>query len=167
MARNRSGRRESMAWSTAGVALAVAAISLAAAPADTPQYDAEAKGTRWLDGPGGIKVKMLVEPTSLGGGELELGEITFPAEYKKSPPHRHAQVELFYVLEGKLGHAVNGVEHVIEPGMVGIVRPGDSVVHSVESDGPVRALVIWAPGGEAEILIKAGVFKPRPLDDES
>lgn len=166
MFRSKPQLRETFAWSLAGCALAVAAIAVAADQAPAPKYDASGKGTRWLDGPGGLKVKMLVEKSNLGGGEFELGEITFPAGYKKSPPHGHRQVELFYVLSGKLGHTVNGVAHTIEPGMVGIVRPGDRVEHSVESDEPVRGLVIWAPGGEAEMLIKSGVFKPRPLADD-
>jgi quercetin dioxygenase-like cupin family protein len=138
-------------------------LALAADQAET-KYTAAATGTRWLDGPSGIKVKMLVEKSNLGGDEVEIGEITFPAGYKPSPPHRHMHAELFYVLSGKLGHAVDGVEHTIEPGHVGIVRPGDTVVHSVLSAEPVRALVIWAPGGEAEMLIKSGIFKPRPIE---
>ena len=45
--------------------------------------------------------------------------------------------------------------------MVGIVRPGDVVVHRVISDVPVKALVIWAPGGEADRI--AGNFHQRPV----
>jgi hypothetical protein len=46
--------------------------------------------------------------------------------------------------------------------MVGIVRPGDSVSHRVVSEEPVRALVIWAPGGEVERL--ARFFEQRPIE---
>ncbi|MCH7475211.1 MAG: hypothetical protein IIA27_11105 [Gemmatimonadetes bacterium] len=42
-----------------------------------------------------------------------------------------------------------------------IVRPGDTVVHRVVSDVPVKALVIWAPGGEADRI--AGNFRQRPV----
>jgi quercetin dioxygenase-like cupin family protein len=146
--------------------LVVAGLAVADHDAKSSNYTPVSNGTRWLDGPGGVQVKMLLEAANLGGGEVEIGEITFPAGYKKSPAHRHAHVEIFYVLSGKLGHEVAGQKHVIEPGMLGVVRPGDSVVHSVESDEPVRALVIWAPGGEADALVKSGVFKPRPLDGQ-
>ncbi len=163
---NRRQFREILAWSVAGCALVGAAIAVAADKADGPKYAAASSGTRWLESPSGLTVKMLVEQSNLQGPEVEIGEITFPAGYKKSPPHRHGHVEIFYVLSGKLGHEVNGERHVIEPGMVGIVRPGDHVVHSVESDEPVRGLVIWTPAGEADALIKAGVFKARGIDDK-
>jgi quercetin dioxygenase-like cupin family protein len=155
--------REVLAWSVAGCSLLAAAVALAAHKADSPKYSPASSGTRWLDGPSGVKVKMLLEQANLGGTEVEIGEITFPAGYKKSPAHGHAHVEIFYVLSGKLGHEVNGAKHTLEPGMAGAVRPGDRVVHSVESSEPVRALVIWAPAGEADNLVKAGVFKSRSL----
>jgi quercetin dioxygenase-like cupin family protein len=173
MPRDRQRIREALAWSVAGCALACAVIAVAADKvvagnsADEPKYSVSTAGTRWLDSSSGLKIKMLVEQSNLGGSEVEIGEITFPADYKKSPPHRHGQVEIFYVRSGKLGHEVNGVKHVIGPGMVGIVRPGDRVVHSVESDEPVQGLVIWTPCGEADALIKAGVFKVRPIDDDA
>jgi hypothetical protein len=47
--------------------------------------------------------------------------------------------------------------------MVGIVRAGDQVIHHVVSDEPVKALVIWLPGGEAERLVGFG-FKERPVE---
>jgi quercetin dioxygenase-like cupin family protein len=166
MIQNRRQVRELLAWGVAGCALVGAAIALAADKADNPKYSAASSGTRWLESPSGLTVKVLVEQSNLQGTEVEVGEITFPAGYKKSPAHKHAHVEIFYVLSGKLGHEVNGQRHVIEPGMVGIVRPGDHVVHSVESDEPVRGLVIWTPGGEADALVKAGVFKSRPIDDK-
>lgn len=42
-----------------------------------------------------------------------------------------------------------------------MVRPGDTVVHRVVGDTPVRALVIWAPGGEVERIAPA--FRERPM----
>ncbi len=62
----------------------------------------------------------------------------------------HGTVEIFYVLSGELDHIVNDESHILTPGMVGIVRTGDSVVHRVVGDEPVKALVIWAPGGEID-----------------
>ena len=125
-------------------------------------YEESTKGTRWLEGRGGLKIKVLVEAANLGSGEVELGEITFPAG-SQGGDHRHGSIEIFYVLEGVMEHVVNGEVHRLEPGDVGIVKPGDSVSHRVEGDQPVRALVIWAPGGEAERI--AGGFSQRPIDD--
>jgi hypothetical protein len=42
---------------------------------------------------------------------------------------------------------VNGVEHRLGPGMVGVVKPTDEVMHRV-LEAPVKAVVIWVPGGE-------------------
>jgi hypothetical protein len=57
---------------------------------------------------------------------------------------------------------VNGTTHRLEPGMVGVVKQGDTVAHQVASTVPVRAVLVWAPGGEADRL--AQMFKARPVD---
>ena len=125
-------------------------------------YERGTSGTRWLEGNNGFSIKMLVERANLGGGEVEVGEITFPVGSGQSRrSHTHGAVEIYYILDGQLDHIVNDTSHVLDPGMVGIVRPGDGVVHRVLSDVPVRALVIWAPGGEADRI--AGNFRQRPV----
>jgi uncharacterized cupin superfamily protein len=55
--------------------------------------------------------------------------------------------EAFYVLQGELEHVVNGRSVKLSPGMVGSVRPPDTVRHKTGASG-AKALVIWAPGGE-------------------
>jgi mannose-6-phosphate isomerase-like protein (cupin superfamily) len=128
----------------------------------TQEYSRATRGTRYLES-GGLSIKMLVEAANLGGAEVELGEITFPVgSGANRRSHTHGRVEIFYILSGRLDHIVNERSHVLEPGMVGIVRPGDGVVHRVQGDEPVRALVIWAPGGEADRI--APFFEERPLD---
>ena len=75
--------------------------------------------------------------------------ITFPPG-TNSGEHPHGVTEIFYVLDGELEHVVNGDSHILTPGMLGYVKPPDLVNHRVAPDGsPARALVIWAPGGEA------------------
>ncbi len=136
----------------------------AAALAQTEQanYERATRGTRWLEAGSGLKIKILVEKSNLGGGEVELGEITFPVGTGSSRRgHTHSKVEIFYILAGELDHIVNGESHLLTPGMVGIVRPGDEVVHRVASDVPVKALVIWAPAGEADRI--AAFFTERPV----
>ena len=157
-----------IAWSASCglLVLVAAAAGFADDDAANTQYEAASHGVARLDGPSGVKIKLLVDKSNLGGTEFEIGEITFPATYKRGIPHRHGHVELFYVISGRLGHTVNGQKHVIEPGMVGIVRPEDTVAHSVESDEPVRALVVWAPGGEAEAMVSSGIFRSTPIEDE-
>lgn len=102
------------------------------------------------ESPGGgpINFKVLVDAANLGGEETRIAELTFSPDYE-GQPHTHDAIEIFYVLSGKLGHNVNGVAGVLEPGDIGIYRPGDTIIHSVESDEPVVVLTIWLPGGAA------------------
>ena len=97
---------------------------------------------------GGTRIRMLLDEANLGGSEVELAEITFPPN-THSRGHSHGATEIFYVLEGTLEHIVNGESHMLEPGMVGFVRPPDEVEHKTGPAGPVKALLVWAPGGEA------------------
>lgn len=119
------------------------------AQATDDDYARSGDGTRELVLGGGLRIRLLLEEANLGSSELEMAEITFPAG-SIGGGHRHGSTEIFYVLEGVLGHVVNGDEHRLEPGMVGVVKPGDEVAHRVVSEGPVRALVLWVPGGEAD-----------------
>lgn len=78
------------------------------------------------------------------------------------PGHLHESIEIFYILSGEFDHVVNGRSHVLTPGMVGIVRPGDRVLHRVLSNQPVRAIVVWSPGGEAGRI--ARFFRQHPVE---
>lgn len=141
-----------------------ASMLLALSPllAEEGSYDPAPSGTRWLEGAGGLAIKVLVEEANLGGSEVEIAEITFPAGTQGSN-HLHESTEIFYVLSGVMEHVVNDEPHRLEPGMVGVVRPGDRVAHRVLSDAPVKALVVWAPGGEAERLSQ--FFATRPIEE--
>jgi quercetin dioxygenase-like cupin family protein len=112
-------------------------------------YARVSAGTRSLTLGGGTTIKLLLEATNLGSAEIEVAEITFPVGTNPTTGHRHGALEIFYVVEGVLGHVVNGEQHRVEPGMVGVVKPGDEVMHRVLSDVPVKAVVLWVPGGES------------------
>lgn len=107
----------------------------------------------------GTTLKVLLDERNLGGGEIEIGEITFPPG-ANSGSHPHGSTEIFYVLSGELEHVVNGKSRLLRPGMLGFVRPPDTVNHIVPGDEPVRALVIWAPGGEARRIVSQWVEEP-------
>jgi quercetin dioxygenase-like cupin family protein len=101
----------------------------------------------------GTRIRMLLEEANLGGKEVEIGEITLPAGVN-SGEHLHGATEIFYVLSGELEHVVDGKSHLLKPGMLGFVRPPAKVNHVVPGTEPVKALVIWAPGGEARRIIE-------------
>jgi quercetin dioxygenase-like cupin family protein len=95
-------------------------------------------------GPGWIKV--LVEEATLGSTGAEMAEIYFPPGFKGTT-HPH-ELEIIYVLDGELDHIVNGESHILKPGMVGVVREPDLVVHRTNSTEGVHTLVIWPLGKE-------------------
>jgi quercetin dioxygenase-like cupin family protein len=114
-------------------------------------YDVVVTGTRQFEwdtdtGPGVIKV--LLEQSNLGGPGAEVAEIYFPPGYHGTT-HPH-ELEIIYVLDGELDHIVNGESHILGPGMIGVVREPDLVVHRTHSPGGVRVLVFWSLGGEVE-----------------
>lgn len=127
-----------------------AAVPSMATAQQGDDYDRRSDGVRVLELGGGTTIEVLLDASNLGTDELEVAEITFPVGMSPARGHGHGAMEIFYVVEGVLGHVVNGEEYRIEPGMVGVVKPGDEVIHRVLSDTPVRALVIWVPGGEAD-----------------
>ena len=134
-------------------------LTLACAPAGSAQqvdgYARSSSGTRTLTLGSGTVIKMLLDASNLGGGEVEVAEITFAVGQSATAGHHHGAMEIFYVIEGVLGHVVNGVEHRLEPGMVGVVRPEDEIIHRVLSDEQVKAVVLWVPGGEGDRIAPA------------
>ena len=93
----------------------------------------------------------------------DLAEIFFPYGPAPTRGHRHQSTEIFYIIEGELDHIVNGDSNVLTPGMVGIVRAGDEVIHKINSEIGVNALVIWVPGGEVDRI--AGFLNERPIEN--
>ncbi len=116
-------------------------------------YAIASSGTRQFqwdseNGPGWIKV--LIEEANLGGSGAEVIEIFFPPGHE-GQAHFH-ELEILYVIEGELGHIVDGEMHVLTPGMVGIVKYPQQVVHKTLSEDGVRVLVIWPLGNEVKGL---------------
>jgi len=131
-----------------------------AAAQQTAAYTRSSTGVREITLGSGTVIKMLLDASNLGSGEVEVGEITFPAGGPApTAGHRHGATEIFYIVEGVLGHVVNGQEHRLEPGMVGVVKPADEVMHRV-LEGPVKAVVIWVPGGEGSRIQPAERWRP-------
>jgi mannose-6-phosphate isomerase-like protein (cupin superfamily) len=127
-------------------------------------YNAASHGTQNLVlGP--VSIKILLDKSNLGRDDIEVGELNLPAGFDggKDSVHAHQRLEIFYVVEGILGHEVNGKIHTLNPGDVGFVYAGDQIRHSVLSDVPLKALVIWVPGGEADALVKLGGFKSEAI----
>ena len=133
-----------------------------AASVDTAKYEVAGNGTRrfeWDTETSPLWLKVLVDESSLGGPGAEIAEIFFPPKYEgESHPH---ELEIIYVLEGELGHIIDGVPHILKPGMVGIVKAPDLVIHKSESKEGARALVIWPLGKEVKAIEKEALGDPE------
>lgn len=125
-------------------------------------YRRSSTGTRVLENDAGTTIRILVEKSVLGDSGVEIAEATLPVGAGAGPAsHRHGVTEMIYVISGELDHVVNGTAHRLSPGMVGIVKPADTVIHRVVGTTPVKVLLIWSPGGEVERLAQR--FRQRPL----
>ena len=96
--------------------------------------------------PGGAQLRVLVDPISLGGNEVEVAELTLIPN-SDSGDHRHAVTETFYVLDGDMEQVINGKPVKLSPGMAVSIRSTDQVRHRAGPKG-AKVLVVWAPGGE-------------------
>lgn len=138
----------------------IAACSPDQPPREPVTYDITPVAARQFEwdtdtGPGWIKI--LLEEASLGSKGMEVAEIFFPPGFKGTT-HPH-ELEVIYVLEGELDHIVNGESHILKPGMIGIVREPDLVVHRTNSPEGVRTLVIWPLGKEVDGFEASGMRK--------
>lgn len=141
--------------------LSVVAVNVAGAQ-DTTAYRRASSGTRILENDAGTSIRILVESGVLGSNGIEIAEATLPAGSGAGPAsHRHGSTELIYVISGELDHVVNGEVHRLTAGMVGIVKPNDTVIHRVVGQSPVKLLLVWTPGGEVERLAQR--FRQRPI----
>lgn len=143
-----------------GLALS-GAISMPAGAQDAPDYEYTTKGTTIYEASNGFLAKVLVEAANLGSEDVKIAEMTFPVGYS-GRGHLHGALEIFYVLEGQFGHSVNGVDGILKVGEVGIVKPGDTVTHSVHGDSPAKVLTIWIPGGDKAVSFDG--LPSRPVE---
>ena len=113
------------------------------APAPGPQLTSITRGS----------LRMLLDRAQLGGSQVSVGERSYPPNYE-SAEHTHKSIELIYVLSGRFQHVVNDQTHVLTPGMLGVVKPGDKVRHRSDPAGPTTVLMIWVPGRDGSDLAK-------------
>jgi quercetin dioxygenase-like cupin family protein len=115
------------------------------ATSSAPQPAAPAKSRSFIS-PSGVRMRVLVDENEVRGTEVEIVELTFPAN-SDSGDHRHAVTETFYVLEGQMEQVINGAPVKLTPGMSASIRSTDQVRHRSGPNG-AKVLVVWAPGGE-------------------
>lgn len=149
---------QACALAAVGAVLYGCQADVAADSAAYESYEIESTGTRqfeWDSGSGTGTIKVLIEEKNLGSPGAEIAEIFFPPG-AEGESHVH-ELEIIYVIEGELGHIVNGEMHVLKPGMTGVVRAPDQVVHKTLSPEGARVLVVWPLGGEVAGFAASGM----------
>lgn len=110
---------------------------------------AEKKGVTYT-APGGAKLRLLLNDANVGP-EVAFGELTFLPN-SDSGDHAHGAIEILYVVSGTLEHVVNGKSELLTTGMVGYVKPPDTIRHKTGADG-AKVVVVWVPGAEAGKIV--------------
>lgn len=137
--------------STCCILLVFCAASWAEETEESSKYEHASVGTRQFEwGPESdpVRARVLLEEANLGSAGAEVIEIYFPPAYE-GRSHFH-ELEVLYVIEGELEHIVDGESHILKPGMIGIVRYPDEVIHKTASEKGARVLVIWPLGNEVK-----------------
>jgi quercetin dioxygenase-like cupin family protein len=124
--------------------LACAAILVLVGAHSTTAQSERLQGTTYKS-PGGTTLRLMLDESNVGK-DVSLGEMVFPPN-TDSGDHQHGAIEMFYVVSGELDHVVNGVSHVLKPGMSGYVKPPDKVRHKTGPAG-AKVVVVWVPGDE-------------------
>jgi uncharacterized cupin superfamily protein len=105
----------------------------------------------------------------LGVESFGLSVTDLPPNFGGYPEHDHSedgQEEVYTALSGSATIAIDGTEHLLEPGVFAMVPPGVSR-KIVTGESPIRLLIIGAPPGkpyEAPDFSKAG--EPDPATGE-
>ncbi|EON69984.1 hypothetical protein W97_09250 [Coniosporium apollinis CBS 100218] len=86
-------------------------------------------------------------PTS----DMSAGIAVCPPRTGRLHQHRHAQAEIYYILEGRGTVAVNGVEHPVEKGCAMFI-PGDAD-HAVinDSEDELKWLYVFPTGAFTDV----------------
>ncbi len=137
------------------ICCSIALAACGAAPSALAQSD-KLQGTTYR-APSGTTLRLMLDETNLGS-EVTLGEMVFPPN-QDSGDHTHAAIEMFYVVSGELDHVVNGVSHVLKPGMAGFVKPPDQVRHKTGPAG-AKVVVVWVPGEEGRRIASRWTKEP-------
>jgi quercetin dioxygenase-like cupin family protein len=93
------------------------------------------------------QIKVLIDEQLGGTKDVTIAELTVPPGIDV-PDHVHQSTEIFYVLSGELEQTSDGKVQKLTAGMACLVPANSTMHHKVTSKEPVRALVIWSPGGE-------------------
>jgi quercetin dioxygenase-like cupin family protein len=119
------------------------------------------KPTDWIETLPGEKILFRVRSGEVGGRYAVLETVAAPGS--ASPAHYHAEDEVFQVLSGTMTFMLDG-EIVSAPAGTTVVIPA-GVPHCWKnrSDGEVRMLATFTPGGVEALFERLGTLTPDQI----
>ncbi|MBI3250068.1 MAG: cupin domain-containing protein [Deltaproteobacteria bacterium] len=142
--------------------LAGIASMLALAPMLSPAFAQAAEAARfvrpqqtttYIEPNSKSTIRVLIDEKLGGTKEVSIAELIIPPGVDV-PDHVHQATEIFYILSGELEQTSEGKVQKLTAGMTALVPANTTTHHKVTSKKPVRALVIWAPGGEEQRIVE-------------
>lgn len=116
---------------------------------DSPRFVHPAQATTYTEPQSKSQIKVLIDEKLGGTKDVSIAELVIPPGVDV-PDHVHQSTEIFYILSGELEQTSEGKVQKLTAGMACLVPANTTTHHKVTSKKPVRALVIWAPGGEEQ-----------------
>jgi uncharacterized cupin superfamily protein len=104
------------------------------------------------------EIRVVIDQQLGGTKDVTVAELLIPPGVDV-PDHIHQSTEIFYILSGELEQTSDGKIEKLTAGMTCLVPANSTTHHKVTSKDPVRALVIWAPGGEEKRIVEGWQVK--------
>ncbi len=109
--------------------------------------------TTYIDPVSKSELRVVIDQHLGGTTTVSVADLVIPPGVDV-PDHIHQAAEIFYILSGELEQTSEGKVQKLTAGMACLVPANTTTHHKVTSKGPVRALVIWAPGGEEKRIVE-------------
>jgi mannose-6-phosphate isomerase-like protein (cupin superfamily) len=104
------------------------------------------------------EIRVVIDQKLGATKDVTVAELLIPSGVDV-PDHIHQSTEIFYILSGELEQTSDGKVEKLTAGMACLVPANSTTHHKVTSKEPVRALVIWAPGGEEKRIVEGWQVK--------
>lgn len=139
-------------WRTIQILLLSVLVTVQLVPRDVALAQAQRfvhpdQAPSYVDPVSKSEIKVLIDEHLGGTTAVTLAYLTIPPGVDV-PDHLHQSTEIFYILSGELEQTSEGQVRTLTAGMACLVPANTTTRHTVKSQEPVTALVIWAPGGE-------------------
>ena len=141
-----------MCWATIVVSVWALVLLSPTAFAEEQRFVHPKETMTYVDPTSKSEIRVVIDQNLGGTKDVTVAELTIPPGVDV-PDHIHQSTEIFYILSGELEQTSEGKVQKLTAGMACLVPANTTTHHKVTSKEPVRALIIWAPGGEEKRIV--------------